>query len=113
MNLLSLSTVSASVLMPIGAAFSFTIGGVFMQLSEGLSKPFFSLMVYLMFAVGASFQAIATHYSGMGLTYIVVLGLEAILALLFSIFLFQEGCSALKLAGVFLVVVGVIFLRSG
>jgi small multidrug resistance pump/quaternary ammonium compound-resistance protein SugE len=99
--------------MPVGAALSFTVGGVFMELSNGLSRPFASLMVYLMFGLGASLQALATQNTGMGITYILVLGLEAVLAVLFSAVLFREDYSALKLVGVFLVAVGITFLRSG
>jgi hypothetical protein len=39
--------------MSIGAALAFTTGGVFMQLSQGLTKPFPSIMIYLLFAIGA------------------------------------------------------------
>jgi len=106
------SLTSIQLLMPIGAALSFTIGGIFMELSNGLSRPFASLMVYLMFALGASLQTLATRNAGMGITYILVLGLEAVLAVIFSAVLFRENYTVLKFAGVFLVVVGITFLRS-
>lgn len=113
LNSLSLSNLlSTSLLLPIAAALSFTVGGVFMQLSEGLSRFIPSLIVYVTFLLGASLQTLATRYSGMGYTYILVLGLEAVLAVLFSAFLLKEGYSMAKLAGVFLVTVGVVFLRS-
>lgn len=112
-NLLISNILSISVLLSIAAALSFTIGGVFMQLSEGLSKVLPSLMVYVMFLIGASLQTIATRYSGMGLTYILILGMEAVLAVLFSVLLFKEGYSSLKVTGIVLVTVGVVFLRTG
>jgi multidrug transporter EmrE-like cation transporter len=111
-NLFLSNLLSASLLLPIAAAFSFTVGGVFMQFSEGLSRFVPSLMVYVTFLLGASLQTLATRHSGMGLTYILVLGLEAVLAVLLSAFLLQEGYSMLKLTGIFLVVMGVVFLRS-
>ena len=55
---------SASLLLPIAAAFSFTVGGVFMQFSEGLSRFVPSLMVYVTFLLGASLQTLATRHSG-------------------------------------------------
>lgn len=100
-------------LMAAGAALSFAIGGIFMQLSDGLSNPIPSLLVYLMFAIGASIQALAMRQSTMGVTYIIVLGLEAVLAILFGILFFKEGYSFLKLIGVVLVTAGFILLRSG
>jgi small multidrug resistance pump/quaternary ammonium compound-resistance protein SugE len=100
------------LLMSFSSALSFTVGGIFMQLSEGLSKPLPSLLVYVMFGLGASLQTLATRQSGMGLTYILVVGLEALLAVVFSIVFFREGYSMTKLLGVFLVAMGVVFLRS-
>jgi multidrug transporter EmrE-like cation transporter len=57
---------------------------------------------------------IATRVSAsMGITYVLILGLETLLAILFSVLLLkEEGYSAVKLAGIFLVVVGVAVLRS-
>ncbi len=98
--------------MAIGAALAFTTGGIFMQQSEGLTKWMPSVMVYLLFALGASLQTLVTRHSGMGLTYILVLGLEAVLATLFGIVLFKEGYSLLKISGIFLVTLGVVFLRT-
>jgi multidrug transporter EmrE-like cation transporter len=103
---------SSGLFMSIGAALAFTTGGVFMQLSQGLTRPFPSLMVYLLFAIGASLQTLLTKQSGMGLTYILVLGLEVLLSSLFACLFFKEGYSALKLFGVFLVTMGVVVLRS-
>jgi len=112
LNALLSSLTSLNLWMPIGAALSFTVGGIFMELSQGLSRPFSSFMVYFMFAIGASLQTLATQNSGMGITYIVVLGLEAILAVIFSAVLFREDYTFLKFTGIFLVTIGVTFLRS-
>lgn len=108
-----LSIVPSTLLMPVGAAIAYTTGGVFMQLSEGLTRPLQSLMVYFLFAIGASLQTVATRHAGMGLTYILVLGLEAVLAVVFSAFFLKEGYSVLKLAGIVMVTLGVVLLRSG
>ncbi len=100
------------LLMSFGSALSFTVGGIFMQLSDGLSKPLPSILVYVLFVMGASLQTLATRQSGMGLTYVLVVGLEAVLAVLFSILFFKEGYSIVKLIGIFLVAMGIMFLRS-
>jgi small multidrug resistance pump len=100
-------------LMAIGAALSFTTGGIFMQKSGGLSQLLPTLMVYGCFILGASLQTFAMHKSGsMGITYVLVVGLEAVLAIVFGSVFFQESYTLMKLAGVGLITVGVICLRS-
>ncbi|MEH2395703.1 MAG: SMR family transporter [Nostoc sp.] len=94
------------------AAISFSFGGIFMKLSQGLSQLVPSLLIYLLFIVGATLQAFAMRNSELGTTYIVVLGLEAILTLLFGVLLFKENYTFYKLLGVSLIVAGVTFLRT-
>jgi small multidrug resistance pump/quaternary ammonium compound-resistance protein SugE len=52
------------------------------------------------------------HKAELGVTYIFVLGLEFVLALLFWVLIFKENYSFLKLLGVSLIVAGMIFLRA-
>jgi small multidrug resistance pump len=111
-NFSPIALLSPTSLMSIGAALSFTTGGIFMQLSHGLTKPLPTVLVYLLFALGASLQTLVTRQSGMGLSYVLILGLEVLMASLFSVVFFREGYSALKLFGIFLVTIGVAVLRS-
>jgi small multidrug resistance pump len=94
------------------AAISFTFGGVFMKLSDGFNRPFPSFAVFGLFALGAGLQTLVTQKNELAVSYIVILGLEAILALTLGMFIFREGLSALKVIGFVLVVSGVGFLRS-
>ena len=48
----------------------------------------------------------------MSITYIVVLGFEAIAAFSLGVFLLDERSSVLKLSGVGLVLAGIVLLRS-
>jgi small multidrug resistance pump len=101
------------LLMAIGAAICFTVGGIFMKMSQGLSQLLPTVLVYVCFIMGANLQTLAMHKSGaMGITYVLVVGLEAVLAVVFGAVLFQEHYSLLKLAGVGLISLGVICLRS-
>lgn len=95
------------------AAFSFSIGGYFMKLSDGLTQLRPTLMVFACFAVGACCQTVAMRGEPMAVTYIIVLGLEAITALVLSIFLLHEGTSLPKLLGVGLVLLGIALLQMG
>jgi multidrug transporter EmrE-like cation transporter len=98
--------------LAVMAALSFTIGGVFMNHSAGLTRLAPSLLVYLFFAAGASLQTLAMRTAGLGMTYILVLGLEAMLSLAFGALFFKEGCSLQKLFGAAMVVAGIILLRQ-
>ncbi len=84
-----------------------------MQLSDGLSKLVPTLFLYALFSLGASFQALAMKEAEMGITYVLVIGLEVVLAVLFSIPFFKEGYSLVKFLGIGFVTVGVILLRTG
>lgn len=100
------------LLLAIVAALSYTIGGVFMKLSEGFSHLVPSLFVYLLFLIGASLQTYITNHSHLGITYVLVIGLETICATLLSVFVFKEQYSVLSMIGIFLVAMGAAFLRA-
>ena len=93
------------------AAFSFSVGGIFMKLSAGLTQIRPTLLVFVCFGLGAGFQTLAMRGEQMGVTYIVVLGLEAVTAFLLSIFVLNEGSSTSKLLGLGLVLLGIVLLR--
>jgi multidrug transporter EmrE-like cation transporter len=65
------------------------------------------------FSVGAVLQTVAMRGEQMAITYIVVLGFEAITALLLSMVLLNESASMYKFAGVALIVAGIVLLRTG
>ena len=94
------------------AAISFTVGGIYMKLAAGLSQLIPSLLVYLFFIIGASLQTLAMHESELGVTYVFVLGLESVLALLSGVLLFKENYSFFKLLGVSLIIAGFILLHA-
>jgi multidrug transporter EmrE-like cation transporter len=95
------------------AALSFSIGGYFMKLSDGLTQFRPTAAMFAFFCVGTVLQTIAMTGEEMSITYIVVLGFEAITALCLSVFILKEGSSITKLAGVALVLAGIVVLRAG
>ena len=102
----------STLLMSCGAATIFAIGGIFMKLSQGLSQPFYGAIVFACFILGAILQTLVINRTDLGSAYISILGLEAVITLLFSVYLFKEGLSFFKLLGVVAIVIGVVFLRS-
>jgi multidrug transporter EmrE-like cation transporter len=93
------------------SALLFTLGGICMGYSEGLTKTRESLLVYLFFIAAATVETIVIYRTSLGLTYIYILGVEAIFTAIFSAYLFKESYSPLKLAAVAVVVFGVIMLQ--
>lgn len=95
------------------AALSFSVGGYFMKLSAGLTHLRPTLLMFGFFSIGAVLQTVAMRSEQMAITYIVVLGFEAITALVLSIVLLNETATPSKIAGVALVVAGIVLLRTG
>lgn len=95
------------------AALSFSIGGYFMKLSAGLTHLRPTVCMIAFFSVGTVLQTVAMRGEQMAITYIVVLGFEAITAFALSMVLLNEGASPSKIGGIVLVVGGIVLLRAG
>ncbi len=95
------------------AALSFSIGGYFMKLSAGLTHLRPTVLMFAFFSVGTVLQTVAMRGEQMAVTYIAVLGFEAITALALSMILLKESGSMSKFAGAALVVAGIVLLRTG
>ena len=93
------------------AAALYVIGGAFMKYSKGLTKLFPALALVGCFAAGALLQAWTMKQEALGPSYVVVLGLEALLAVLAGKVVFGEPFSAQLFGGVILVVAGITLLR--
>ena len=93
------------------AAVSYSVGGYYMKLSNGFHQLGPTVMVFMLFGLGAGLQIWAMRNEQMTVTYIVVLGLEAVIAFGLGVFLLNESSSFFKLAGTSLVLVGIVFLR--
>jgi multidrug transporter EmrE-like cation transporter len=94
------------------AALLFTVGGIFMKHADGMRHASATALFLLLFALGAAVQSQAMRGAELGATYIVVLGLEAALALAFGTFLFAEPLSLSKIGAVLLIVIGIALLRA-
>jgi quaternary ammonium compound-resistance protein SugE len=68
--------------------------------------------MFALFLTGSALQAVAMRNESMAVTYVVVLGLEAVTALLLSILLLQETASPIRFGGIALVVAGIILLKG-
>ncbi len=94
------------------AAFCFTVGGVFMKYADGLRNAPSTLLFLLLFGTGAALQSLAMRGAELATTYVIVLGLEAALAVVFGRVLFAEPMTLPKLCAIALIVVGIALLRT-
>ena len=97
--------------LAIVSALSYSLGGYFMKLSAGFTRGLPTLLLFACFALGTCFQTFAMQGEQMSITYIVVLGFEALAAFSLSVVLLKEGSSVIKLAGVVLILAGISLLR--
>ncbi len=101
-----------TLLLAALAAAAYAVGGVFMKHSAGLTQPRPSLAVFALFVAGAALQTLSMRDSLMSSNYLIVLGLEAAIALALGVALLGEGLSLVRAAGVVFVVIGVAILRA-
>ncbi len=95
------------------AALSFSIGGYFTKLSEGLTQGSSTAAMFALFGVGAALQSVAMRRESMAVTYVIVLGLEAVTAFLLSALWLHESTSPIRVGGIVLVVIGIVLLKTG
>jgi len=93
------------------AAAMYVLGGIFMKSSEGLARLYPTLALVAVFSAGALVQAWAMRLEALGPSYVVVLGLEALLVVGASSILFAEPVTGKLVCGVLLVVAGIFVLR--
>ncbi len=93
------------------ASVCFAAGGIFMKLSAGVSRVAPAAAFLVLFVAGALLQALAMRRADLGVAYVFVLGLEAVLAFAFSVALFRESASPARIAAVVLIVAGIVLLR--
>ena len=102
---------TTALLLSVAAAGAFALGGVCMKYSEGLTRPLPTALVFILFCAGAAAQTLAMRHAEMGATYILVLGLESILAFTLGVLVFSESATPVRILAVLLVTAGIVLLR--
>jgi multidrug transporter EmrE-like cation transporter len=93
------------------AAVMYVTGGVLMKYSQGLTQAVPAFGLTALFSAGALIQARAMRHEELGTSYIVVLGLEALLAITYGTLFFGEQISLRAAGGIALVMIGIVILR--
>ncbi len=96
------------------AAACFTGGGLLTKPAAGLSRIVPTVAMFGLFVIGAALLAVAVQRDGeVGPAYLVVVGLETVLAFALGVALYDEQFTALRLAAVVLVMSGTAILAQG
>jgi multidrug transporter EmrE-like cation transporter len=69
------------------------------------------VLLYALFALGATLQSLGMRQRELGTTYVLVLGLEAVLACSLAVLAFGEAVTPQRIVAVGLVLVGVYLLH--
>lgn len=97
----------------IVGSLAFSIGGAFMGMSAGFTRLWPSVLVAACFVIGAGFLARAVHHGGLSTTYVIGLGIEAVLSVVIGLAILGERLSGLQTAGIAIVLVGLVTLKHG
>jgi multidrug transporter EmrE-like cation transporter len=100
-----------SLFQLILAAAMYAVGGLFMKLSNGVSRAVPTVAFIVLFVLAATIQALGMRQTDMGPSYIFVLGAETLVSALLSVLYLHEQWSPVRVFAVFLVVVGIALLR--
>ena len=100
------------LLLNLLAASAYASGALFMKASDGLRRALPAALVYLCFCGGATMQAVALRQQEIGVSNTIVLGVEAIGAVILGMIFYREAMTPSKLVAIGLVAVGVYLLRG-
>ena len=87
-------------------------GTICMRLSGGFSRLVPSVLIFVFYAVSFTLNTMIVRTLGLGVVYAVWSGVGTVLTALIGFLYFHEPASALKLASIGLVVVGVFGLHA-
>jgi multidrug transporter EmrE-like cation transporter len=99
------------MLLAIASAL-YAVGGLFMKQSDGVTRLVPTLIFLALFVAGATLQAAGMNRADMGVSYVLVLGMEAVAAVVLSVAVLGESYSASRAAAIVLVLAGIVWLRS-
>jgi small multidrug resistance pump len=92
---------------------AFSIGGAFMRMSDGFTRFWPSMAIAVCFIVGAVFLTRAVNRGGLSTTFVIGLGVEAVISVGIGLALLGERLTAAQTAGIAIVLVGLVTLERG
>ena len=98
-------------MMLVTAALAYACGGLFMKQSDGVQRLLPTLCFVGLFVAGSTLQAVGMKNGEMGVSYVVVLGVEAVLAMLLSVLVLGEALTLSRAAATAVIVAGIAWLQ--
>jgi small multidrug resistance pump len=92
---------------------AFSIGGAFMGLSDGFTRFWPSVAIAVCFVVGAAFLARAVNHGGLSTTFVVGLGVEAVISVGIGLALLGERLTGAQTVGIAIILIGLATLEHG
>jgi small multidrug resistance pump len=87
-------------------------GTVCMRLSEGFTRPTPSVLIFLFYAISFALNTFVVKVLGLSVVYAVWSGVGTVLTAAIGILYFKEPATAVKLASIGLVVIGVMGVHA-
>ena len=98
----------------LAAAILFEVAGTTsMRLSEGFTRFTPSLLIFVFYAISFALNTVIIRVLGLSVVYAVWSGVGTVLTAAIGITYFKEPATAIKLASIGLIVIGVIGLHAG
>jgi multidrug transporter EmrE-like cation transporter len=92
---------------------AFSVGAAFMGHSAGFTRLWPSVIVAACFVIGSGFLARAVRRGGLSTTYVIALGVEAVITVGIGLALLGERLNGAQVAGIAIVLVGLVTLKHG
>ena len=92
---------------------AFSIGGAFMRQSDGFTRFWPSVVIAACFVTGAAFLARAVSRGGLSTTFVIGLGIEAVISVGIGLALLGERLTGPQTAGIAIILVGLVTLKHG
>lgn len=97
---------SAAILLEVAGTTS-------MRLSEGFTRFTPSVLIFVFYAISFALNTLVIRVLGLSVVYAVWSGVGTVLTAAIGIYYFKEPATAIKLASIGLIVIGVIGLHAG
>ena len=96
----------------LSLAIVFEVGGTTcMKLSEGMTKPIFAALIFILYAVSFVMLALALKKIDLGLSYAIWAGIGTAAIALIGFIWFKEPMGPMKIGSIVLIIIGVVGLN--
>jgi small multidrug resistance pump len=92
---------------------AFSVGGAFMRQSDGFTRLWPSVLIAVCFVIGAGFLARAVNRGGLSTTFVIGLGIEAVISVGIGLAVLGERLTGPQGVGIAIILIGLITMKHG